>query len=322
MGSAASARRGGASNEIEDVRKREVVQAQRVERSNDKLESELRFAYEYARERRATGFDSLLSYNHREEKSNVRRQKCSSTWKTDREGSFLKNHNVVILSVSVAIRKRIRKIGLSQMKLPPEFLCFVDQDPTAKEELPSLNRICGFLSAIHYDAKLETEVLVYGFILLASFLHKCKKIESCELELSPMTWRPIVFICMMIASKIHDDLSMINGNFGYVMRNRHLSLTQINAMEELAVVNVFCFKLRCTMSAFDSFIRAFVLMHNFLVAEFREQQVEDKCVESISMSKRSSNSYLWPMPMDTSHKVESKGDTAVPSHFQSRDLPH
>ena len=137
---------------------------------------------------------------------------------------FVKNQNLMILCVAATIRARIERTELLSPHVP--YQCFLDRHPASYDH-PKLSDICGFLSTLHFDAQLENEILVIGLAIL----NKVLTLTKSSLTIHARTWRPLVFTCMMIASKLHDDMSMISGNFAFIVRDKYFTLPQINQME-------------------------------------------------------------------------------------------
>eukprot|EP00939_MAST-03C_sp_MAST-3C-sp1_P001647 g1647.t1 len=232
---------------------------------------------------------------------------------------FLGDMNIVIICIAAAIKKRMKSLSLSDLNMKPELNCFVDRHPRASNEKPSLQSVCAFISALHYDAQLETEIIMYGFILLLSILHKGK---SRGLELCPMTWRPLLYVSLVISSKLYDDLSMINGSFAVVMRKRHMDLQQLNQMEIAVMVHILKFSTVCSFDTYKAFINAFIDAHNKVVSFISPSLVRSNGPNLSKFKQKSSVHYIWPIPTMKKNREQDIGDSRSESGRGESTLPH
>lgn len=114
----------------------------------------------------------------------------------------------------------------------PELKCFLDDyAPKIDGEVPSTGDFQGFLSFVYTGAQLEPEVIIIGLIYYERILLALNdRVKVCR-----QTWRPLVIISLIMASKMFDDLSMINADFSIVC-NQHFSLRKINRLETVVVL--------------------------------------------------------------------------------------
>jgi len=110
--------------------------------------------------------------------------------------------------------------------------CFLDENvPKTVGEVPSTKDFQGFLSFIYTGAQLEPEVMIIGLIYYERILLALDN----TFKVCRNTWRPLVLISLVLASKMFDDLSMINADFAVVC-NQHFPLRQINQLETYVVL--------------------------------------------------------------------------------------
>jgi hypothetical protein len=228
---------------------------------------------------------------------------------------FIRNQNLIILCVSAAIRARVERTQV----VPPKSLyeCFVDRHPSSYDH-PKLSDICGFLSTLHFDAQLENEVLVNGLVILQKVLTRTKS----TLTMYARTWRTLVFTSMMIASKLHDDMSMISGNFAFIVRDKYFTLPQINKMELTMVHHIL--KFRCTVKkeTHNAFLTAMIKMHNKIVDEIDLRGFIKKNVKTLKRQKGTLR-HIWPLrhtPPISPRQEAAIGNPGV-SHLTLRDHP-
>jgi hypothetical protein len=75
------------------------------------------------------------------------------------------------------------------------------------------------------------------------YLERLSSVTKDRFRLCPQNWKFALFICLMIASKMWDDLSMINSDFATIFSN--LDLHRINELE-LTVLKIFNFSASVT----------------------------------------------------------------------------
>jgi hypothetical protein len=73
-----------------------------------------------------------------------------------------------------------------------------------------------------------------------------ERLLSRDVKITPISWRPLLCVCLMLASKIWDDLSMINEDFSTFLP---FSLDQINKWE-IAFLNKLSFNVRVKASEY------------------------------------------------------------------------
>lgn len=93
---------------------------------------------------------------------------------------------------------------------------------------PSFDDITAFFRDVFYAAKMEPDCLIITLIYIE------RLIKTTDGKLRPRTsnWRSILFSCMVLASKVWDDLSMWNIDFSETCPTGvQFSLQRINELE-------------------------------------------------------------------------------------------
>ena len=121
---------------------------------------------------------------------------------------------------------------------------FEDRDIFSR---PDFSDVHNFIDKIFTQAQLEPECLIVALV----YLERLLKMSRSEIILGFQNWRPIVVSCLFLASKVWDDLSMINGDFSYICRGM-FSLQQINKLE-VALLSALKFKVRVSLSEYAKY---------------------------------------------------------------------
>jgi len=97
--------------------------------------------------------------------------------------------------------------------------------PTLSETAPALSRssLFRFLTVMNEEAKLTVECFIIAYLYLSRFAAKSGTV------LTRSNWRPLLMTSLLLASKVWDDLSMVNKDFSIILE--WLELTQINRYE-------------------------------------------------------------------------------------------
>ena len=102
-------------------------------------------------------------------------------------------------------------------------------------KLPSLEEIKEFYREFYQRSQMEFDAIIMSLI----YVERLIKLTNGAVMPSPYNWASVVFSCMVLASKVWDDLSMWNIDFSNVSVNSGVlspfSLKRINELE-LAVL--------------------------------------------------------------------------------------
>jgi len=97
--------------------------------------------------------------------------------------------------------------------------------PSARNSTPSLNTIVDFFKLIYSKSQLECECIIISLI----YIERLVKKTQGRFVLKINNWRSCVFACLMMASKVWDDLSMWNIDFSHVSSS--FDLNRVNDLE-------------------------------------------------------------------------------------------
>jgi hypothetical protein len=94
-----------------------------------------------------------------------------------------------------------------------------------EEKVPAEDNIYNFFSIIFRTAQLESECIIIALI----YMERLLKETNDRFVVNHCNWRSVVFICLVVASKVWDDLSMWNSDFGEILPDYNLE--RLNALE-------------------------------------------------------------------------------------------
>lgn len=125
----------------------------------------------------------------------------------------------------------------------PEYAIFVDPDHKFFCR-PTFREVFKFVNNIYQKAQLEAEVLIISLV----YFDRLRTVMEAQLVLGYRNWRAIVLACCVLASKVWDDLSMINADFSCIM-GQQFSLKQINKLE-VAMLSALKFDVKVSLSTY------------------------------------------------------------------------
>lgn len=124
--------------------------------------------------------------------------------------------------------------------------------------VPSLDEITDFFRFIFNKAQLETDCIIMSLIYVERILRETNGGVRPNLD----NWKSLLFSCMIMASKVWDDLSMWNVDFSQACPDGlTFSLKRINELE-LAVLS--CLKYNVKVPA-SEYAKYYFLMRNMLI---------------------------------------------------------
>jgi hypothetical protein len=94
-----------------------------------------------------------------------------------------------------------------------------------EDKIPAVDIINNFFSIIFRTAQLESECIIIALI----YMERLLKETNDHFVVNHCNWRSVVFICLVVASKVWDDLSMWNSDFGEILPDYNLE--RLNALE-------------------------------------------------------------------------------------------
>eukprot|EP01029_Cantina_marsupialis_P027958 TRINITY_DN774231_c0_g1_i1.p1 TRINITY_DN774231_c0_g1~~TRINITY_DN774231_c0_g1_i1.p1 ORF type:complete len:447 (+),score=101.27 TRINITY_DN774231_c0_g1_i1:74-1414(+) len=116
-----------------------------------------------------------------------------------------------------------------------------DNDP-----LPRLRQIRQFLNLVFTKAKMEAECVIVTYVYVERLLKKTKG----KLWLRERNWRSVLLICLILASKVWDDLSMWNVDFSMICSA--YTLQRINKLE-ISLLNALDYEVRVPSSTYAKY---------------------------------------------------------------------
>jgi len=138
-----------------------------------------------------------------------------------------------------------------------------DQEQTfklsaARNRVPSLGEVTTFYRDIFFKAQMEADCIIMSLIYVEQLIKK----TSGRLRPRASNWRSLLFSCMVLSSKVWDDLSMWNGDFSQSCpQGVVFSLQRINQLE-LAVLNTLHFKVKVPASEYAKY---YFLLRSMLI---------------------------------------------------------
>lgn len=108
--------------------------------------------------------------------------------------------------------------------------------------IPSLSDVTDFYRSIFLRSQMEVDCIIISLI----YIERLIKMTAGELTPKPSNWRSILFSCMVLASKVWDDLSMWNCDFSKIgpcgmtfslARTNELEICLLRALEYKVKVN-------------------------------------------------------------------------------------
>lgn len=177
------------------------------------------------------------------------------------------NNDATIKAVSAVIRTHIKMALMDGVEPRPEFNVFLDpielynlncsstpppvsiqcENQQVRHHLvPSLDQIVTFFNDIFSKSQLESECIIMAFI----YCERLVKITKGKFCVRHDNWRSILFTCLIMASKVWDDLSMWNVDFSQV--SPHYSLKRINELE-LKLLESLNFVIRVSASEYAKY---------------------------------------------------------------------
>lgn len=129
----------------------------------------------------------------------------------------------------------------------------VDKAAGKEPEIPSLADIELFYQDFFKRSQMEHDTIIMSLI----YIERLIKSTNGGLTPAPHNWRSILFSCMVLSSKVWDDLSMYNIDFSHVSKLSgtglcSFSLQRTNALE-LAVLTSLNFDVRVSASEYAKY---------------------------------------------------------------------
>ena len=124
--------------------------------------------------------------------------------------------------------------------------------------VPTLDEITNFYRDVFRRAQMESDCIIMSLI----YVERLIKNTDGGLRPRPCNWRSLLFSCMILSSKVWDDLSMWNADFSQTCPSRiHFSLQRINELE-VAVLNALNYKVKVPASEYAKY---YFLLRSMLI---------------------------------------------------------
>jgi hypothetical protein len=123
---------------------------------------------------------------------------------------------------------------------------------------PRLDEVATFYRDIFFKAQMEADCIIMSLIYVERLIKK----TAGRLRPRAGNWRSLLFSCMILSSKVWDDLSMWNVDFSQSCPpGVSFSLKRINELE-LAVLNALSFKVKVPASEYAKY---YFLLRSMLI---------------------------------------------------------
>uniref|UniRef100_A0A7S2EB28 WW domain-containing protein n=1 Tax=Ditylum brightwellii TaxID=49249 RepID=A0A7S2EB28_9STRA len=131
-------------------------------------------------------------------------------------------------------------------------------ESAVESAVPSLDDITNFYRDVFRRSQMEADCIVMSLI----YIERLIKDTNGGVRPRPSNWRSILFSCMVMSSKVWDDLSMWNADFSQTCpRGVSFSLQRINELE-LAVLGCLRYSVKVTASEYAKY---YFLLRSMLI---------------------------------------------------------
>lgn len=127
-----------------------------------------------------------------------------------------------------------------------------------EKDVPSLEAITTFYRDVFTRAQMETDCIIMSLI----YVERLIKVTDGLLRPRRSNWRSLLFSCMIMASKVWDDLSMWNGDFSQTCPSGvQFKVKRINELE-LAILKALKYKVKVPASEYAKY---YFLLRSMLI---------------------------------------------------------
>jgi len=196
------------------------------------------------------------SFRVEKEPPKLRRRNSTSTIYLDTTISA-PDKPTTIRCVCTVFRAHLLQAAKENQPPNPEFQIFVDNEYQnrqlevsdsfkARRLVPTLDTITKFFSDIYEQSEMEIDCIIMPLI----YLERLLKATNGALQFRHYNWKSILLSCLVLSSKVWDDLSMWNGDFSHICPS--FTLSRINDLES-AVLNALKFYARVSASEYAKY---------------------------------------------------------------------
>ncbi len=126
------------------------------------------------------------------------------------------------------------------------------------DEIPSLDEISQFYRFVFNKAQMETDCIIMSLIYVERILRATKG----GVRPNTRNWKSLLFSCMVLSSKVWDDLSMWNNDFSQALpKGESFSLQRINQLE-LALLTCLKYDVKVPASEYAKY---YFLMRSMMI---------------------------------------------------------
>ena len=131
-------------------------------------------------------------------------------------------------------------------------------DRKREDEIPSLDEISQFYRFVFHKAQMETDCIIMSLIYVERILRATKG----GVRPNTRNWKSLLFSCMVLSSKVWDDLSMWNNDFSQALpEGESFSLQRINQLE-LALLTCLKYDVKVPASEYAKY---YFLMRSMMI---------------------------------------------------------
>eukprot|EP00549_Striatella_unipunctata_P007798 CAMPEP_0118679236 /NCGR_PEP_ID=MMETSP0800-20121206/3679_1 /TAXON_ID=210618 ORGANISM="Striatella unipunctata, Strain CCMP2910" /NCGR_SAMPLE_ID=MMETSP0800 /ASSEMBLY_ACC=CAM_ASM_000638 /LENGTH=471 /DNA_ID=CAMNT_0006575215 /DNA_START=121 /DNA_END=1536 /DNA_ORIENTATION=+ len=180
--------------------------------------------------------------------------------------------------------------------------------------VPSLEEMCAFFRFVFFKAQMETDCIIMSLIYVE------RLIKTGRVRPRSTNWRSLLFSCMILSSKVWDDLSMWNVDFSQACPPGVVfSLERINKLE-LAILECLGYDVKVLASEYAKYY--FVLRTMCITSGLAGQDISSpldvegaKRLESLSANFKLKSTVLTPARRVKSLTTDSSGTKASLEHI-------
>jgi Cyclin, N-terminal domain len=162
-------------------------------------------------------------------------------------------------------RAHILQAEMDRYKTPPMYSVFNDVQEAGspsssfdEPEIPSHDEISNFYRSIFTRAQMEADCIIMSLI----YVERLMKSTNGQIRPSAANWRSILFSCMVLSSKVWDDLSMWNADFGQTCpRGVRFTLQRTNELE-VAILSALGYMVKVYASEYAKY---YFLLRSMLI---------------------------------------------------------
>jgi hypothetical protein len=246
--------------------------------------------------------------NAMEKPSILRRNTCGTLY----VGSTLSapDKDATIKCVCAVYRAHILQSTLENDEIDHQFKVFDDLGSSFGEAnpetltLPTLEDVSIFYRDVFSRAQMESDCIIISLI----YVERLIKVTDGALRPRISNWRSILFSCMVMASKVWDDLSMWNADFSHTCpAGVEFPLSRINELE-IAVLSSLQYKVKVPASEYAKY---YFLLRSMLIKSGLGSEdlkaINPLDVEGAKQLQHISSQYQASVALLSDHRKTSMG---------------